>query len=129
MPEMTPEKLRNGTPDNLKKLARLIEMGQPLRPVAVSQAIDLCVSAWEADRARIEALEKAGQFKRIEEDDEVVVGDYIFHMERMADDHIWYQIEGQAFDLYVKKGKLCWLPQTPHGWADLAALAAEEEKT
>lgn len=52
------------TSENLRKLARLIEMDQPLHGQAVSEAIVLCTTAWEADRlalsqqtARIETLE------------------------------------------------------------------------
>jgi hypothetical protein len=73
MTEMTPEMVRNATPNNLKKLARLIKMGQPLQGIAVSEAIDLCASAWEADRKRLNealhdaALEKRDKLQRCEE--------------------------------------------------------------
>lgn len=53
MTEMTPEKLQNATPENLKKLARLIKMGQPLQSLAASEAIELCVAVWEADREQL----------------------------------------------------------------------------
>jgi hypothetical protein len=51
MTEMTPE-TQNATIENLRKLARLIEMDQPLHAEAVAESILLCASAWEAERKR-----------------------------------------------------------------------------
>ena len=45
----------NATPENMSKLARLIAIGQPLNEQTVSEAIDLCVAAWEAERAHASA--------------------------------------------------------------------------
>jgi hypothetical protein len=38
----------HATSENLRKLARLIAVGQPLNSDAVSEAIVLCATAWEA---------------------------------------------------------------------------------
>jgi hypothetical protein len=46
----------NATSENLRKLARLIAMGQPLNADAVSEAIVLCADAWDASQARVETL-------------------------------------------------------------------------
>jgi len=43
----------NATPENMSKLARLIAIGQPLNEQTVSEAIDLCVTAWRADKAEM----------------------------------------------------------------------------
>lgn len=51
----TTESLRAVTPENLRKLARLIEMGQPLQARAASEAIVLCAAAWDAALATLEA--------------------------------------------------------------------------
>ena len=43
----------NATPENMSKLARLIAIGQPLNEQTVSETIDLCVTAWKADKAEM----------------------------------------------------------------------------
>ncbi|MFA5808727.1 MAG: hypothetical protein WC935_00135 [Thermoleophilia bacterium] len=60
--------------------------------------------------------------KRVLEDDEIVGEGGSFHMERMDDDHIWFQVDSIAFDLDVKRGKLLWRPQCNGGWPALALL-------
>lgn len=47
----------NATSENLRKLARLIAMGQPLQPQAVSEAIVLCAEAWDATQRNRGAAE------------------------------------------------------------------------
>jgi hypothetical protein len=44
----------NATPENMSRLARLIAIGQSLNEQAVSETIDLCVTAWKADRDLLE---------------------------------------------------------------------------
>jgi len=53
--------------------------------------------------------------ERINRDDEIVASDCRFHMERMDKDHVWFQVDGVAFDLVVKRGKLMWTKQTADG--------------
>lgn len=62
--------------------------------------------------------------ERIVEDDEIVCqGD--FHMERMDDGHIWFAVtvrgERRAFDL-LARGRISWSDQD--GWQPFARLAA-----
>lgn len=69
MIELMPE-THNATSENLRKLARLIEMGQPLQARAVSEAIVLCASAWEAERnSTAELLFQAGAVFALNGDD------------------------------------------------------------
>lgn len=47
---------------------------------------------------------------RVIEDDEIVVSP-LFHMERMAEDHIWFRIGDAAFDIEIVGGRLRWTTQ------------------
>jgi hypothetical protein len=52
-------------------------------------------------------------------------------MERMDDDHIWFQVDGVAFDLYaVRSGlfghRLVWRPQMNGEWTALALRPGSE---
>jgi len=70
----------------------------------------------EADRADGSHLE------RVHEDDEIVCIGGSFHMERMDDDHIWFQVDGLSFGLYAKRSKLLWMPQASGGWPAVSTL-------
>lgn len=48
----------NATPDALRKLANLILRGIPFREIAVAEALRLCASEWEQERADCQAKDK-----------------------------------------------------------------------
>lgn len=69
-----------------------------------------CATGWITKK--VKEIKDAKPNDRIVEDDEIVRMNTYFHMERMDDDHIWFNIgDNLQFDLYAKRGKLLWVPQ------------------
>ena len=64
------------------------------------------------------AMRRQSVLERVTPDDELV-GHGVFHMERMDENHIWFQFAGHAFDLIAVNGphgpELQWIPQA---WPD-----------
>ena len=81
-----------------------------------------CATGWLTKK--VKEIKDAKPNGRIVEDDEIVRTNTYFHMERMDDDHIWFNLgDNLQFDLYAKRGKLLWVPQA-ESWD---AISHDEE--
>jgi len=97
-------------------------LGDPIRFYLASAIFSLLTAIVIGFGAMYEIVE-AHASDRVQPDDEIVFHG-TFHMERMQDDHIWFNIGGATFDLWAikhrGKTKLTWKPQV--NWTNVASV-------